>query len=451
MRRIAVVGTGHVGLVTGACLADLGNSVVCIDSDASRIGALLDGRMPFHEPGLQQLVAGCVGRGTLEFGSDLRDGIVGAECIFIAVGTPAGPDGSCDLEALRAVARDIGRRLVHDVVVVNKSTVPVATGDLVATIIREHRRMDLRVEVAYNPEFTREGSAIRDFMNPDRIVIGSGDPRATALLKDLYAPLRAPLIVTDVKTAEMIKCSANAFLATKISFVNEIASLCERIGVDVNEVAFGIGGDPRIGSAFLDAGIGFGGSCLPKDLLTMVLAAQRSGVPFRLLPAVLAVNDGQVARLVDTLEATLGGLFGRHVGVLGLSFKPDTDDVRESPSLKLIDQLLARGASVSVHDPVAAIPSTSDVAARVGVAADCYEAANEADAVVVATAWEEYRQLNWSLIRKLMRGVLIVDGRNLYDDQELREHGLRHLGIGRSRRDRDAHDNAAIRQAVDYA
>ncbi|MHB8140334.1 MAG: UDP-glucose dehydrogenase family protein [Vulcanimicrobiaceae bacterium] len=431
MHRIAVVGVGYVGLVTGTCLAELGNRVACIDIDAQKIETLRSGRIPFYEPGLLELVLRNQHSGRLDFHADIASGIEDAECIFIAVGTPMSLDGSCDLGAVRAVARDIAVSLKRDTIVVNKSTVPVETGDLVAAIIREHRREDVQVWVVSNPEFMREGSAVADFMSPDRIVIGAHDERAVEYMRDLYAPLSAPMIVTDVRTAEMIKYTANAFLAMKISFINEIANVCERVGADVKDVVAGAGSDKRIGTSFFNAGLGFGGSCFPKDVSALVSISARCGAPSQLLPAVLSVNEDQISRAAEKIDVALDGLPGRVVGVLGLAFKPNTDDIRESPSLKLIERLLAGGASVVAHDPVAIGNARARFGDRVRFVNDCYEAANDVDAVVVATDWNEYKQLDFAILRKLMRGDVVMDARNIYDPESLRANGLRYLGVGR--------------------
>lgn len=430
--QIAVVGSGYVGLVTGACLAELGNQVTCVDADAGRIRTLLSGTVPFHEPGLRELVLRNRHLGRLDFSHSTADAVGGREYIFIAVGTPMNPDGSCDLSAVQVAAKQIAEGLTGDAIVVNKSTVPVGTADLVATIMREYQRHGADVTVVSNPEFLREGSAVSDFQNPDRVVIGADNADAIALMRELYAPLEAPIIVTNVRTAEMIKYAANAFLATKISFINEIADLCERLGADVTGVIAGAGADRRIGTASFNAGLGFGGSCFPKDVSALVDAAQMCGAPSQLLPAVLEVNRKRVDRVLANLRATLGGLADRRIAVLGLSFKPSTDDVRESPAMTLIEGLLACGATVTAHDPVA-IPAARNVLSdRVRLVEDSYEAANDADAVLVATEWEHYKHLDFAVLKKLMRGDVVMDARNMFSPAVVNAAGLRYLGVGRT-------------------
>jgi UDPglucose 6-dehydrogenase len=434
VHRIVVVGAGHVGLVTAACFAELGNCVVCIDSDYSKIKALQSARLPFYEPGLRELVLRNTLAGRLSFSGNIRDGLHDADVIFITVGTPVLEDGSCDLSAVRQAAREVARYLDHDVVVVNKSTVPVETGDLLAAIVREHSAKGLNLCVVYNPEFSREGSSISDFMNPDRIVIGTAEQRAVEFMRDLYAPLNAPLLVTDVRTAEMIKCVSNAYLATRISFINEVAEICERVGADIKDVVIGVGGDKRIGATFLSAGLGFGGSCLPKDAAVMIGIAERCDAPSKLLPAVLAVNRAQIGRVLDKIDSAIGGLSGRLICVLGLSFKPGTDDVRESPALRLVEALLKRGCAVVAHDPAAIPNATAVLGNSVRFVDNCYDAALDVDAIVVATDWSEYKQLDLATLRALMRGDVIMDARNAYDPEVVLAHGFRYLSVGRAAR-----------------
>jgi UDPglucose 6-dehydrogenase len=418
-------------LVTSVCLAELGNVVACIDSDVARIQTLLSGQVPFYEPGLIDSIRKNRLVGRLDFHVDVAAGIRSADFIFIAVGTPMLADGTCDLSAVRSAAREIARHLTHDAIVVNKSTVPVETGDLVSAIIREHARHGVRIRFVCNPEFTREGSAIADFMSPDRIVIGVSDETAVPAMRELYAQLDAPFVVTDVRTAEMIKCTANAFLAMKISFVNEIAAICERVGADVRDVVAGAGSDARIGTAFSSAGLGFGGSCFPKDVAALARVAEKLGTPSRLLSAVLAVNEAQIAGVAGKLEAILCGLDGKTVAVLGLAFKPETDDVRESPAIKLAAELVARGSSVTAHDPVAMTNARPLLGERVTLASDPYEAVRGADAVVVATEWQEYADLDLAAIAGLMCGNVVVDARNALDAGCALALGLRYIRVGR--------------------
>jgi UDPglucose 6-dehydrogenase len=443
MGKLAVVGTGYVGLVTGACFAELGNHVACIDSDAAKIAMLDGGRIPFFEPGLGELVRRNVIAGRLSFHNAVADGIREAEFVFIAVGTPTGPDGRADLRSVRAVAREIALGLDSEKIVVNKSTVPVETGDLVEAIIRENNPTSFDVGVVSNPEFLREGSAIEDFMHPDRIVIGASNPAHAQAVAALYAPLDAPVIVTDIRTAEMIKYTANAFLAAKISFINEIANICERIGADVKSVAHGIGSDKRIGALFLNAGLGFGGSCFPKDVTALTRMAEVNGVHPLLLNAVLDVNEAQIRRITDRLDNTLGDLHTRCVAVLGLAYKPNTDDVRESPAIKLIRALIAEGARVRVHDPAAIPTAGAELGDDVAYATTAYEAAEGADAVVVATDWNEYKQLDLKRLASRMRGDLLIDARNIYDPVAAVEAGLSYSGIGRASRSKRAQGTVA--------
>jgi UDPglucose 6-dehydrogenase len=435
VHRIAVIGCGYVGLVTGTCLAELGNRVVCIENDGERLATLEAGGVPFFEPGLSELVARNRERGRLRFATSVKSGIVGSAIVFITVGTPMLETGDADLSQVRSAAREIGEALDSPKLVVNKSTVPVETGDLVAAIIREHKRAPHDVRVVSNPEFLREGSAIADFMHPDRIVVGVSDAESESLMRDLYAPLGAPIISTDVRTAEMIKYTANSFLAARVSFINEIAAICERVGADVRDVVTGAGTDRRIGTAFMSAGLGFGGSCFPKDVRALQRVAESNGLVTRILDAVLEVNAAQIRRTRDRLAEALGGsLRGRHIGLLGLAFKPQTDDVRESPALALARAVLAAGATVAAHDPVALDPARRALGDVVRYVHDEYDAAAGADALVIATDWNEYKQLDFALIRERLRGSLVFDARNVCDQRDVEAQGLRYLGVGRAQR-----------------
>ncbi len=429
--RITVIGAGYVGLVTAACLAEIGNRVVCVDTDAERVAMLSRGELPFFEPGLRELVGRNGKLQRLRISSSTAEAVDGAEFVFIAVGTPMNADGSCDLSAVKLAARQIAESLTRDAIVIMKSTVPVGTAETVAAILREYAH-GARTLIVSNPEFLREGSAIADFRRPDRIIIGAHDPLAIARMRALYAPLRARVIVTDIRTSEMIKYASNAFLATKISFINEIADLCERIGADVTGVVRGAGADHRIGTASFNAGLGFGGSCFPKDVCALIDTAQNRGLSLRLLPTVLEVNRGRVESVVGNLRRALGGLSGRRIAVLGLAFKPKTDDVRESPALALIAQLLERGAVVSAHDPVAVKAARRILGERVEFCADAYDAADGADAVLVATEWEEYARLDFSSLKQRMSGDLFVDARNMCDASAITAVGLRYIGVGRA-------------------
>jgi UDPglucose 6-dehydrogenase len=430
MRQLAVVGVGYVGLVTGACFADLGNRVSCVDVDALKIERLKKGEMPIFEPGLEELVGRNVAAGRLAFTTDYAEGLAGAEIVFIAVGTPSGYDGEADLTYVQEAARRIAEVMDHPLIVVNKSTVPIGTGDLVAEIIERYRGKPVPFSVVSNPEFLREGSAIQDFMNPDRIVLGSTDRKAAERVAELHRPLGAPVMITDLRTAEMIKYASNAFLATKISFINEIAAICERLGADVKEVAAGMGMDKRIGPAFLQAGVGWGGSCFPKDVKALEHMAAMHDCHPQLLRAVMDINRDQRRRLVLKVRDALGGLKDRCIGVLGLSFKPNTDDMREAPSVEVIRLLLSEGALVRAYDPVA-MPVARKLLPGIGYASDPYDLADGADALVVVTEWNEFKQLDLHRVRGLMRTPVVVDGRNIYDPKEMAQLGFVYRAVGR--------------------
>ncbi len=438
MRRIAVVGSGYVGLVTGACFADLGNTVVCVDNDAGKIARLVAGELPFYEPSLGEIISRNVAARRLSFTTMTADAVRDSSIIFIAVGTPMRSDGHADLGFVRAVAREIGLALNEPKVVVSKSTVPVETGEMISSIIREHAPADYCVSVVSNPEFLREGSAVADFLKPDRIVIGTDDPETEAVMRDLYAPLDAPIVVTDVRTSEMVKYAANAFLATKISFINEIANICELIDVDVRAVCRGIGYDQRIGTKFLNPGIGYGGSCFPKDIRALEQLAVERDYPAPLLHAVELVNRRQVERTVMKFERELHGLAGRTIAVLGLAFKPDTDDIRDAPSIAIIQRLIDRGARVRAHDPIANEAARTLLGSAVEFSDNMYDAVNQADAVLLGTEWNEFRALDFTKCAELMCGDLIIDGRNIYEPDKVRAAGLRYLGIGRIRLQRSS-------------
>jgi UDPglucose 6-dehydrogenase len=423
-----------VGLVTGTCFAELGNHVTCVDTDGEKIAVLKLGHVPFFEPGLAELMTRNQQIGRLSFTTSIAEGCAGAEFVFIAVGTPQGADGQADLQYVRAAARDIARAIDGPTIVVNKSTVPVETGDLVSSIVRQNKTADHEVRVVSNPEFLREGSAVRDFMKPDRVVLGVSDAGVEEKMRELYEPLEAQIFTTDVRTAEMIKYTANCFLATKISFINEISRVCEAVGADVLDVIAGVGSDHRIGHAFLNAGIGFGGSCFPKDLSALARIAEARGVEPRILQAVIDVNAGQALHLVERMERALGPIEGSVIGLCGLAFKPNTDDIRDSKAIELLRLLAERGATIKAHDPVAienVRAATKDLSG-LSFHASPYECANDADAFVLATEWLEYRHMDFDVLRKVMRGDLIVDGRNVYSPAKVTERGLRYLGVGRT-------------------
>jgi UDPglucose 6-dehydrogenase len=463
--RITVVGTGYVGLVTGACLAHLGHQVVCMDVDAEKVRSLRAGKVPIYEPGLDELVATETKTGRLRFSSEYQEAVPGASAIFICVGTPSLADGQADMSYVESAARSLGEHLLDDYcVIINKSTVPIGSGDWVGMLVRQGvaRRVaagssqqstpevggtavatgpssEVTFDIVSNPEFLREGSAISDALNPDRIVIGAESDRAVDRMRELYAPLMArvavqgrevPFIVTDRASAEMIKYAANAFLATKISFINEIGTICERVGADVREVARGIGLDNRIGSAFLSAGIGWGGSCFPKDLASLVHTAREYGCEAKLLDAVRDVNAAQRMVVIRKLQDRLKLIKGKTIALWGLAFKPGTDDLRDAPALLIAERLSELGAEVRAYDPQA-MEAAQRRGLKAALCADPYAAAFEADAVVIVTEWPEFSAIEWPRLREVMRRPLIVDGRNSLDRANLLWHGFEHCGIGR--------------------
>ena len=434
--RIAMIGTGYVGLVSGTCLADFGHHVTCVDKDQAKIDGLLAGRMPIWEPGLEALVKANGDRGRLEFTTDLAKAVTGAEAVFIAVGTPSRRgDGHADLSYVFAAIEELAGLLDGAVVVVTKSTVPVGTGDKIAALLKEKGGPE-GVSVASNPEFLREGAAIADFKHPDRILVGAEDDRAREVLAEIYRPLflnRAPMLFTSRRTAELTKYAANAFLAMKISFINEMADLCEAVDADVQDLARGIGLDNRIGPKFLHAGPGYGGSCFPKDTLALLRTADEAGIEQRIVSTVVEVNDRRKAAMADRVKQALGGsVEGKRIAVLGLTFKPNTDDMRDAPSIPLVEGLLAGGASVAAFDPVGR-EQAEMVMNGVDFAGSAEEAADGADALVIVTEWDEFRALDLKEMAARMRGRMLVDLRNIYDRRDAGEAGLGYLGIGRGR------------------
>src|SRR6478609_9141329 len=420
--RVAMIGTGYVGLVSGACFADFGHEVICVDRDRTKIAALERGEVPIYEPGLNDMVAANTRAGRLTFATELAGAVASADAVFIAVGTPSRRgDGFADLSFVYDAAREIARALDGFTVVITKSTVPVGTGDEVERIIRE-TRPDADCSVVSNPEFLREGAAIRDFKHPDRIVIGTPDARAREVMSELYRPLylnRSPILFTDRRTAELIKYAANAFLATKITFINEIADLAEKVGADVQEIARGIGLDNRIGSKFLHAGPGYGGSCFPKDTIALVRTAVDAGSPVRLIETTVAVNDARKQAMAGKVERALGReLSGAVVGVLGLTFKPNTDDMRDAPSLAIVPQLLARGAKVRVYDPEGMDPARQYMT-DVTFCKDAYDCAAGASALVIVTEWEQFRALDFERLKSVMERPVLVDLRNVYRAEDV--------------------------------
>src|SRR5436305_2279823 len=432
MKRIAVVGTGYVGLTTGACFAELGNGVVCVDIDAAKIARLRRGEVPFFEPGLGEMVARNLAARRLSFTTDYAAAIPEAEVVFIAVATPTTADGRADLRYVRTAAKTIGAHLRGHTIIVNKSTVPIGTGDWVGTILRRTAPDDVSFAVVSNPEFLAEGSAVSDFLAPDRVVLGGDDRAAAEAVAGLYLGLEAPIIIADLRTAEMIKYASNAMLATRVSFINEIAAICERLGADVRLVAKGMGYDQRIGKAFLGAGLGYGGSCFPKDVRALAQMAAYAGCHPQLLRAVMEINRDQRLAVAAKVREGLGGaLHGARIALLGLAFKPNTDDMREAPSVELAEQFLAAGARVAAYDPQATATARAVLGERIRYHASAYQAVEGADAAVLVTEWPEFRALDLGRVKRLMRGDVFVDGRNLYEPEALRALGFHYYGVGR--------------------
>lgn len=435
--NIAIIGTGYVGLVSGACFAETGVYVTCVDVDARKIDNLKKGVIPIYEPGLDELVARNAKAGRLEFTTDLSECIKDVEVVFIAVGTPPDEDGSADLSAVLDVARNIGRLMDNYTLVVTKSTVPVGTSEKVKAAIKEEidrRGVSVQFDIASNPEFLKEGAAVKDFMSPDRVVVGLESERAENIMRRLYRPFllnNFRVIFTDIPSAEMIKYAANSMLATRISFMNDIANLCELVGADVNMVRRGIGSDTRIGGKFLYPGCGYGGSCFPKDVKALIRTAESAGYEMKVLKAVEEVNEKQKRILFDKVARHFGGNpAGLNIAVWGLAFKPETDDMREAPSLVVIDLLLKSGCNVTVFDPVAMEEGRRRLGGNVTYAKDMYDAVKDADALLLLTEWKQFRMPAWKLVRSLMRQPVVIDGRNIYDSAEMKDNGIEYLCIG---------------------
>ncbi|WP_028841812.1 UDP-glucose dehydrogenase family protein [Thermodesulfobacterium hveragerdense] len=433
--HITIIGTGYVGLVSGAGLADFGMKVFCVDKDQEKINKLINGVIPFYEPGLEELVKKNVKAKRLFFTTNLEEAVKNSLVVFICVGTPPNPDGSADLSQIKEVALSLSEIIDEYKVIVTKSTVPVGTNRWIKNLIDSNKKTSVAVDVISNPEFLREGSAVEDFMHPDRVVIGGESSYAIAIIKDIYRPLylaETPFLITNLETAELIKYATNAFLATKISFINEIANFCEKVGADVTTVAKGIGIDPRIGSKFLNPGPGFGGSCLPKDVKSLIHQGRKVSSPFRLLEAVVEVNEKQKLRVIEKLERFLRDLKDKTIGVLGLSFKPNTSDVRESPALSIIPVLLEKGAKVKVYDPVA-MEEFKKAAKGLNIeyASDPLNCATQTDGLVLLTEWNEFRFLDLSQLKKVMKNPLIIDMRNIYEPSVVKSLGFSYEGIGR--------------------
>ncbi|NOT34522.1 MAG: UDP-glucose/GDP-mannose dehydrogenase family protein [Candidatus Eisenbacteria bacterium] len=437
MYNITVVGTGYVGLVTGACLADFGNTITCVDADPAKIERMKALQLPFYEPGLPDLVERNVKEGRLKFSSDLVGALKGAHVVFITVGTPPLKDGSADTSAIYAVAKTVARNLDGYKLIVQKSTAPVGTARHLQSYMRKFAKRGAQFDVASNPEFLREGSAIETFMRPDRVVIGAETPKAQEILRKIHDPLfliETPMVVTRLETAELIKYAANCFLATKISFINEIANVCEALGADVQMVAKGIGMDRRIGSKFLHAGPGYGGSCFPKDTMALAAFARAAGTRVGIVEATIEANENQMKRMVEKVVKATGSPRGKRVGVLGLAFKPNTDDLRAAPALTIIAGLKRRGYKVQAFDPIA-MPGAARLPELRGVELkeDAYEAARGADALVIVTEWNEFRNLDLKKLKRLLKKPVICDFRNIYDRDEVESAGMLHVGVGRGR------------------
>ncbi len=432
--NVGVIGAGYVGLVTGACFAEFGVNVTCIDTNEGRINLLQKGVVPFYEPGLEELIRKNVNEGRLQFSNNTAESVKKSDVIFIAVGTPSLEDGSADLSYVDSVARTIAENLNGYKVIVTKSTVPVGTGERVRNIIQDIRN-DGDFDIVSNPEFLREGSAIGDFMRPDRIVIGSGSERATSVMRDLYRPLyliETPFITTDVETAEMIKYASNVFLAAKISFINEMANLCEKVGANVQVVSKAMGLDKRIGPKFLHAGPGYGGSCFPKDVRALLQIAESHGYDFKIARSVIEVNITQKDRMITKIEHALRGAGGKTIGILGLSFKPNTNDIRESPAVHIIEGLLDIGANIRVYDPVAMDDTKSVLGQRVTYCSDAYDAAANADAIILVTEWNQFRNLELERLKGLLKHPVFIDLRNVYEPDRMRKSGFDYYSVGRS-------------------
>ena len=431
MKQICVIGVGYVGIVTGACFADLGNKVIALDVDEKKVANLKKGIMPIYEPGLEELVNRNVAAGRLSFTTDYKEAVTGTEFAFIAVGTPSAVNGEADLQYVAAAAKALAENMAEPMIIINKSTVPVGTGDWVADIIKRNQKAPVHFSVVSCPEFLREGSALGDFLQPHRTVLGSTDKDAANKVAQLHLPLRAPIVITDLRTAEMIKYASNAFLATKISFINEIANICEALGADVKEVAAGMGYDARIGRHFLDAGLGWGGSCFPKDVLALAYMAEEAGIDPRILNTVMDVNYERRKTAVDHVKKMVGGeLSGKTIGLLGLAFKPNTDDMRDAPAIDIARELVEAGAVVRGYDPVS-MDVARTILPAIEFMKDPYTLAKDCDALMVVTEWNEFKQLDLEKLKTLLKSPVIYDGRNIYDPAVMKQLGYTYRAIGR--------------------
>lgn len=429
--NICIIGSGYVGLVSGACFADLGNDVICVDRLEDKIRSLRKGIIPIFEPGLEELIKRNKKEKRLTFSLNLKDAVKRSEVIFICVGTPPRDNGEADLSFVEHVSREIALFMPSYRLIVEKSTVPVNTGEWIEHTIKIFNKRNIKFDVASNPEFLREGSAIEDFMHPDRIVIGVESKKARGILIELYKPLKSPIVITDIKSAELIKHASNSFLATKISFINAVANICDKVGADVTEVAKGMGLDRRIGEKFLNAGIGFGGFCFPKDIAAFMRITEKLSYDFGILREVKKVNEGQKILLIKKIEEMLWNLPKKTIGILGLSFKPDTDDIRYAPALDIISMLLKQGVKIKAYDPKAMSKVKKILKGNIEFCKDAYSVARDSDCLVVATEWNEFKELDFKRIKKLMKQPVIVDGRNIYDPVEMKKLGFRYAGIGR--------------------
>lgn len=431
--NICIVGVGYVGLVTGTCFAEFGNHVICVDKDEERIGSLQKNVIPIYEPGLEEMVKRNQSAGRLNFTLDVNEAVEKSLAIFIAVGTPSDSKGSANLKYVYQVAETIGKLMKGYKIIVTKSTVPVGTGKEIREIIRKYQKEEIPFDVVSNPEFLREGSAIEDFLRPNRVVIGTDSEQAAAIMKDLYSPLyliEIPFVNTNVESAEMIKYASNAFLATKISFINEMANICELVGADVHQVSRGMGLDGRIGPKFLHPGPGYGGSCFPKDTRAIVKLAESYGYQFKIVESVLEVNERQQKMMVEKIEKVLGVLKEKRMGVLGLTFKPNTDDIRESPAIIIIEELVKKGAIISAYDP-AGMEAASKILKKVTFVNNIYEAAQDAEALIIITEWNEFRYLDWEKVQGLLRSPTVIDLRNIYEPEKMKTMGFDYHCVGR--------------------
>lgn len=428
--KICVIGTGYVGLVTGVCLSELGNSVLCVDNDSKKIDKLNNNIMPIYEPGLEELVSKNKKEGRLRFLTSIAEGVKYGEIVFISVATPPKQNGEANLSAVANVSREIALHMDSYKIIVDKSTVPVETGEKVAETIKRYNKHNIDFDVVSNPEFLREGSAVYDTMHPDRIVIGTNSQRAARIMQELYSPLNAPIIITDIKSAEIIKHASNSFLAMKISYINALANICERAGADVEKVAEGMGLDKRIGRAFLDAGLGYGGSCFPKDVSAFIKIAEKLNYDFRLLKVVEEINAHQRRQFIKKIEDTLWVINDKTIGVLGLSFKPNTDDIRSAASIDIIDALQKEGARIKAYDPQA-MENAKAVLNGARFCNDPYETADGSDALVILTEWDEFRHIDLERIRHLLTHPIIIDGRNMFDPKEMEARGFVYKSVGR--------------------